>query len=221
MMTLRQKIASNGPAHRPLVHEVELLERDQVAQLVLRAELPGMLAAALAEEARHARAAHRLQTLGVVDAGRAGREHRRIQVRGQQLDVEAGQHFLRFAQHHGDGIRLFAGGRRAAPDARAAHARIPGDDLRQHVAREIFEMMRLAEERGEIGRDRVGEFLELGRDAALEQLDVFAEGVRASARAGGAPGVHRRAGASRPTARCRCARAPAARMRWNCASVST
>ena len=37
--------------------------------------------------------------------------------------------------------------------------------------------MRLAEERGEIGRDRVGEFFELGGDAALEQLDVLAEGL--------------------------------------------
>ena len=36
--------------------------------------------------------------------------------------------------------------------------------------------MRLAEERGEVGGDRVGEFLELGGDAALEQLDVFTEG---------------------------------------------
>ena len=79
-------------AHRPLVHEVELLEGDQAAQLVAHAEFAGVLAAALARRsARRARALTDLQALGVVDAGRAGREHRGIEVGRQQLDVAAGR----------------------------------------------------------------------------------------------------------------------------------
>ena len=78
-------------AHRPLVHQVELLERDQVSQLGLHAQIGRHCAPLpfLKKRARRASLAHRRESLGVVDPAGGGRQHGGVQVGGEHLDVEA------------------------------------------------------------------------------------------------------------------------------------
>src|SRR5688500_9877107 len=56
-----------GTLPRPFVHEVQLLEGDEITQLVAGAE-PALLAGHRLEEPRHALAAHRLEAVARVHA---------------------------------------------------------------------------------------------------------------------------------------------------------
>jgi hypothetical protein len=72
---------------------------------------------------------------------------------------------------HGDRVGLLAGGAAGAPDANGSFggATLALDDLREYVFLEGLPVRGVAEEAGEVGRDRVEKYLQL----VLIVPDVF------------------------------------------------
>src|ERR1035438_3284615 len=169
-------------AHRPLVHQIELLEGDQLTQRRRHLDRALLLTGSLLEKLRCPGLRHALQPFGGIPAGRAGRQYIRVQIGGENPGIDTGQLRPLLAQHHGYAVGLLTGRTGARPDAQPAGGAGTRRNLRQHVLGEIIEMMRLAKERGQIGGNCVSEFLQLERFRAFEKLHVVRE-ARQSQRA--------------------------------------
>nr|GEU28394.1 hypothetical protein [Tanacetum cinerariifolium] len=157
------ELAADGPA---VGQQVQRLERDHVAQFLAHARLAFALALALEEKAARALRAHFIEPVHRVHAVGGVGQHVGVDVGGD--DVAVGRERVeRFAHRHGDRIRLFAGGRGRAPDVE-----------RLALALDVFgqqrEVVRFAEERRQVGGQRIGKrFPLLAQAAGFEVVQVL------------------------------------------------
>ncbi len=149
--------------HRQWLDQVQLPEGDHLRKfrLHLVARCRGVTAAAeILAEQRTRHVAHAF--LGI-DAGLGVLQHVGIEVGRENADVPALPVRNRLRNRHRDGIRFLAGRSRRAPDADAAARLRIGHARRQHMVTQVFEVVVLAEECGEVGGHRIDEFTDLGR----------------------------------------------------------
>jgi hypothetical protein len=85
-------------------------------------------------------------------------------------DHAEGLRQVRLGERHRDGVGLFAGGAGRAPDGEAGAVALLAQVLDQDR-----EVVRLAEEAREVGGERVGELLALGRVLGLDRVEVGVE----------------------------------------------
>mmetsp|Transcript_60042 Transcript_60042/g.142148 ORF Transcript_60042/g.142148 Transcript_60042/m.142148 type:complete len:263 (+) Transcript_60042:1817-2605(+) len=138
-------------AELPLgVHQVQRAELHPALQLGLHADLAGVRARAPHEEVLQPGGVQAAR-VGVVDAPLGGGQHIGVDVAGDELHRGAGPE--RLAAGHQDGIGLLARRRGAAPDPH----RFADEGL--EVVLERVEMVFLAKEGGQVGRQAVDEFL--------------------------------------------------------------
>jgi hypothetical protein len=150
--------------------EVEGPELDRPRQFRPHPDLSGVGAGAAQEVAPQPL---RVQpaAVGRVDAAARGVEHARVDVGGQQPQRRGRPH--RLDRRHRERIRLLAGRRRVAPQAQRPPL------ARPQLLRQRVEVVLLAEEGRQVGRQAVHERLPLaialGAAALLERLQVVAE----------------------------------------------
>ncbi|GAE49014.1 hypothetical protein XPU_0546 [Xanthomonas arboricola pv. pruni str. MAFF 311562] len=166
--------------------QVQLAVFDELAQRRDDPALALVGAAAALEVLALDRCIQRGDAVDGVDAARGGFQHLGVDVGGDDAD-RRGQGAEGFAGGDGDGVGLLTGGGRAGPDLQR---RLRGA-LLQFFA-QLVEVVRLAEERGQIGGQRVGERLPfLLVVACFHLVQVVAEGAQAEhAKTTRQPAIH-------------------------------
>src|SRR6185437_5175595 len=117
------------------------------------------------------------QPLRRIDPTARTLEDVRVEIRREDAHVPAAGVRQRLEHRHRDGVGLLAGRASRGPDAQPPWPPRVGGERREHVLAQILEMMRLAKERGEIGRDGIAELRELLL-ISLEPLAVLGEAAQ-------------------------------------------
>lgn len=157
--------------------QIQLLVFDELAQRRNDPALAFVGAAAALEILALDRCIQRGDAVDGVDAARGGFQHLGIDVGGDDAHRWR-QRAEGLAGGDGDGVGLLTGGGRTRPDLQ----RCLRGTLLQFFA-QLVEVMRLAEERGQVGGQRVGERLPFFLVVAcFELVDVVAERAQTGAR---------------------------------------
>ncbi|MNX89171.1 hypothetical protein D3C86_1211760 [compost metagenome] len=136
----------------PLRHQVQLVERNEALDLVVNAELAATTGIDFREPLLAHGGRHGFERVVVIDPGAGLRQNLRVDIRREDFEI-----VIRRIRKHGEhgernriGLLPVGTGRR--PDADAPAGFRPGDEARQDVITQMFEMMVFAEEAGEIRR---------------------------------------------------------------------
>src|SRR5579871_7010788 len=146
-------------SHRPVIHEIETAEGDQLPHL--RAHTILARAADALKPTHQPSAIDFLQSLAVVDPPPRLLEYVAVDVGGQDTDAPAPQVSERLERHHGSRIGFFSTRAAGRPDANTVPAVVVAFDGRQQSVGEELEVIRLAEEGGEVGGQSIAEVLQL------------------------------------------------------------
>ncbi|OMP13935.1 hypothetical protein COLO4_00593, partial [Corchorus olitorius] len=151
------------------VEQVDLAEVDHGLQLGPHAGIAFVLAGAAQEVLLQALGRQGRDAFHRIDAGAGTRQRVGIHIRGDHAHL-AGRHRAKgFGQRDGDRVRLFARRRCRAPHGKRRA-------LGLGVLVQDGKVMLLAEERGQVGRQRVGKGLPLvGQVAFFQCIQVVAE----------------------------------------------
>ncbi|MNE16440.1 hypothetical protein D3C80_1093840 [compost metagenome] len=136
----------------PLRHQVQFVEGDEALDLVVDTEFAATAGIDLREPLLAHGGGNGFERVVVIDAGAGLRQNLGIDVRREDFEIVVG----RIGEHgeHGqrDGIGLLPVGTGRRPDADTSAAFRAGDETRQDLVTQMFEMMVLAEETREIRR---------------------------------------------------------------------
>ena len=156
------------------VGQIQLFEAHHRAHFRAHLDHAGVRAGALQEEALEPLGRQMLHLVELVHAGFGFRQHLRVDVGGEHGGLTRTAVAERFDQRHRDRIRFLTGRGRRAPHRNRLRAA-------RHELGQDRKVMGFAEERGQVGGQRIGERFPLGRIVfRFEQIEVLLEGLEAT-----------------------------------------